>query len=83
MVVIRLARCGTTHNPKYRITVADSRRAARQRFIEIIGHYNPLAQGKAKKLELDVEKANEWIAKGAQPSSRVKSLLKQAESNSV
>ncbi|NQZ00155.1 MAG: 30S ribosomal protein S16 [Bdellovibrionales bacterium] len=77
MVRIRLARFGQKHDPRYRITVADQRRAAKKKFIEVIGHFNPSAQGKAVKLNVDMDKVNAWIAKGAQPTKRVKSLLKQ------
>jgi small subunit ribosomal protein S16 len=81
MVVIRLARGGAKHNPKYRITVADQRQWVKGKFIEIIGFYDPKAQGAAEKLKIDMAKANEWIKKGAQPTERVKSLLKQAASH--
>lgn len=79
MVVIRLARFGSKHKPRYRVTVADSRRAPRGKFIEILGHYNPDPKGQEKELVLNLEKANDWIKKGAQPTPRVKSLLRQAE----
>ena len=79
-VVIRLARCGRTHRPKYRVTVADSRRWLGGRYIEVIGQFNPMPQGKEKKLNLDMEKVQSWIAKGAQPSDRVKRLIKLADS---
>jgi len=79
MVVIRLARFGTKHSPKYRITVADSRRWLKGRFIEVIGHYNPAPRGKDVGLNIDLERANDWIRKGAQPSDRVKSLMRQAQ----
>lgn len=78
MVVIRLARFGSTHRPKYRVTVADSRKAATKKFIEVIGHFNPSPSGNDKGLVLDLDKANDWIKKGAQPSDRVKKLLKMA-----
>jgi len=77
MVVIRLARCGSTHRPKYRVTVADSRRAATGKFIEVVGIYNPSAQGKDPGLVMDLDKINGWIAKGAQPTKRVQSLMKK------
>ena len=80
MVVIRLNRGGSKKRPKYRVTVADSRAWLGGRFLEVIGYYNPSPRGAEKKLVLDVEKANEWIKKGAQPTSRVKSLLKLAQS---
>ena len=74
MVVIRLSRVGSKNNPKYRVNVADSRKAATGRFIEQIGHYDPL---KDKKLSIDKEKYESWIKKGAQPSQTVKSLYKK------
>ena len=46
MVVIRLSRCGAKHRPKYRVTVADSRRSAKGRFIEVIGQYNTFVKDK-------------------------------------
>ena len=79
MVVIRLARFGATHQPKYRITVADSRRAATGKFIEVLGSYNPSPQGKDPGLVFNVEKANEWIKKGAQPTRRVQSLIRKVQ----
>ena len=78
MVVIRLMRGGSKKRPKYRITVADSRRWLGGRFLEVIGNFNPQPRGTEQKLVLDVAKANEWIAKGAQPTLRVKSLLRMA-----
>ncbi len=80
MVVIRLNRGGSKKRPKYRITVADSRAWLGGRFLEVIGHYNPNPRGQDKKLVLDLDKANEWIKKGAQPTQRVKSLIKMAQS---
>jgi len=79
MVVIRLARFGKKHSPRYRITVADSRRWLNGKFIEIIGHYNPNPQGQEKEFSVDMEKVQSWIAKGAQPSDRMKSLLRKAQ----
>ena len=76
MVVIRLNRGGSKKRPKYRITVADSRAWLGGRFLEVIGYYNPSPRGQEKKLVMDVEKANEWIKKGAQPTDRVKSLMR-------
>ncbi len=78
MVVIRLNRGGSKKRPKYRITVADSRRWLGGKFLEVIGHYNPNPRGTEQKVVLDLAKAEEWIAKGAQPTPRVKSLMKMA-----
>lgn len=76
MVVIRLARTGTKHDPKYRITVADSRKYVTGRFIEVIGTYIPSPMGKQTKVTLNAEKAKEWLSKGAQPSETVRHVLK-------
>lgn len=78
-VVIRLARTGSKHEPRYRITVADSRRYATGKFLEVIGNYNPLASGQQKKVELDLAKVDAWIKKGAQPTDRVKHVIKLAQ----
>ena len=75
-VHIRLRRTGTTKKPAYRVVVADSRAARDGRFIEVIGHYNPLANPPLIKIE--TEKAVAWIKKGAQPSNTVKHLLARA-----
>jgi small subunit ribosomal protein S16 len=79
MVVIRLARFGKKHSPKYRITVADSRRWLNGKSIEVLGHYNPTPRGQETEFSCDMEKVQAWIAKGAQPSDRVKSLLRKAQ----
>jgi small subunit ribosomal protein S16 len=78
MVVIRLSRVGATHTPKYRVTVADSRKPTCGKFIEIVGTYNPNPRGKEKEVELNLEKVNYWISKGAQPTDRVKKIIKLA-----
>jgi small subunit ribosomal protein S16 len=79
MVVIRLARFGRKKDPQYRITVADSRRWLCGKYIEILGHYNPKPGGKAVELNMDMEKLNEWMKKGAIPSERVQHLIKKAK----
>ncbi|MGH7334863.1 MAG: 30S ribosomal protein S16 [Candidatus Rokuibacteriota bacterium] len=72
-VSIRLRRAGSSRRPTYRVVVADSRSPRDGRFIEIIGHYNPLTQPPTVKI--DRERAANWIAKGAQPSNTVKRLI--------
>ncbi len=78
MVTIRLARGGSKKRPFYSITVADQRFAPTKRFIERIGFFNPSARGGKEKLRVDLERAEHWISKGAQPSDRVVDLIKQA-----
>ena len=79
-VVIRLARFGKKHDPRYRITVADSRRYVTSKYLEVLGYYNPTPSKNEKKVVMDLAKANEWIKKGAQPSDRVRHVMKLAES---
>lgn len=75
-VHIRLRRAGRAKKPAYRVVVADSRCARDGRFLEVIGHYNPLTNPPTIKIEL--EKASAWIKKGAQPSNTVRTLLARA-----
>ncbi|MGM0563289.1 MAG: 30S ribosomal protein S16 [Pseudomonadota bacterium] len=78
MVVIRLTRGGSKKRPFYHLVAADKRRARDSRYIERLGFYNPSARGQELKLNLDRERIEYWIEKGAQPSDRVKALLKQS-----
>lgn len=74
-VKIRLRRMGAKKAPFYRIVVADSRYPRDGRFIEEIGYYDPTKDPIV--LKVDDEKAKSWIANGAQPTDRVKALLKK------
>ena len=76
MVKIRLRRMGAKKNPYYRIVVADSRMPRDGRCIEEIGSYDPTA--KPSMIQVDVEKAQNWIKNGAQPTDTVRGLLKKA-----
>jgi small subunit ribosomal protein S16 len=76
MVVIRLSRGGAKKRPFYHIVVADKQRSRNGRFIEQVGYFNPIASGKDVRLNIDIERIQQWIAKGAQPSDRVKYLIK-------
>ena len=76
MVKMRLFRMGDKKNPIYRVVVADSRKAMHGEYIDCIGHYEPTAN--PAKIEINVELAKEWIAKGAQPTETVKNLLVNA-----
>ena len=76
MVKIRLARVGGKKNAIYRVVVADSRSPRDGRNIETIGRYNP--QTDPSEIHIDVEKADTWIANGAQPTPAVKKLIKIA-----
>jgi small subunit ribosomal protein S16 len=75
---IRLRRVGRKKLPLYRIVVADQEAPRDGRFIEIIGTYNPKGTTAAEKVQVDADKARQWIQQGATPSDTVQSLLKQA-----
>ena len=79
MVIIRLARSGAKKNPYYNITVADERKPRDGAFIERLGFFNPTAQGQEERLRINLEKVDQWVAKGAQLSERVASLVKEAK----
>ncbi len=76
MVVIRLSRGGAKKRPFYHIIVANKARPRDGHFIERLGYFNPIASGKEAGLKLDLERVQHWIANGAQPSDRVKHLIK-------
>jgi small subunit ribosomal protein S16 len=78
-VKIRLRRMGAKKAPFYRVVVADSRSPRDGRFIEEIGYYNPTTE--PSEIKIDAEKANKWIANGAQPTETVKVLLKKCGIN--
>ena len=76
---IRMARAGTKKRPYYHIVVADGRSPRDGRFIERIGHFNPLvAKDAPDRLKLDLDKVKAWMVKGAQPSDRVMRFLDAA-----
>ena len=75
MVKIRLRRVGRKHKPIYRVVVANSRAPRDGKFIEIIGHYNPLTNPAA--VDINEEKALKWLNSGAQPTDTVYSLLRK------
>jgi small subunit ribosomal protein S16 len=73
-VKIRLARHGSKKAPFYRIVVADARSPRDGRFIDRVGSYNPRTN--PSEIQVNEEKAREWLAKGAQPTNQVRRLLK-------
>jgi small subunit ribosomal protein S16 len=73
-VVIRLKRAGAKNRPYFRIVAADSRRQRDGRFLEILGHYDPVA--KPYELVVHKDKVEAWLTRGAQPSEQVASLLR-------
>ena len=79
MVTIRLSRAGAKKRPYYHITVTDSRKPRDGRFIERVGFFNPIAQGKDTRLSIDHERVDYWVGTGATLSERVESLIKESK----
>lgn len=75
MVALRLNRQGTKDRPYYKIVAVDNRKRRDGRYIEQLGTYNPMQEG--ENYTLDLEKADAWISKGAQPSVTVASIIKK------
>lgn len=72
-VKIRLMRMGKTKSPYYRVVVMDSRAPRDGRYIDLIGHYDPRQEPSL--IEIDKEKAVDWLRKGAQPTEAAAKLL--------
>ncbi len=70
---MRLSRVGSVKNPIYRIVVVDARTRRDGRAIDTVGRYNPRTEPST--IEIDADKAKEWLAKGVQPSRTVRKLL--------
>jgi small subunit ribosomal protein S16 len=81
VVKIRLARVGSKKNAIYRVVVADSRSPRDGRNIETIGRYNP--QPNPSVVEIDLAKAERWLAEGAQPTPAVRKLIKIASASAA
>ncbi len=76
---IRLARGGSKKRPHYSIVATDSRMPRDGRFLEKLGTYNPLLPKDSEdRVKMNVERIQEWIAKGAQPTDRVSRMLEAA-----
>ena len=73
MLAIRLRRAGSKKRPFFRMVVADSRAARNSSFVEILGHYNP--RTKPALVDVDADRVNYWLTKGARPSDSVRTLI--------
>ncbi len=75
MLAIRLKRMGNKHRPFYRIVVSENDKRPRARAVEELGYYHPVAPGKP--VQIDTERAQYWISKGARPSDTVAGILRK------
>jgi small subunit ribosomal protein S16 len=76
MLSMRLMRFGTNKKPYYRIVVMEAKSSRQSRPKDFIGTYNPLSDPVT--FEIDLDKANSWLTKGAKPSQTVRSFLEKA-----
>jgi len=79
-VRIRLARHGRKKRPFYRIVAADSRMPRDGRYIERLGHFDPMADD--DHLTLDLERVDYWLSEGASPSDTAAGLIDKARAGS-
>ena len=73
MLVIRLRRTGSKKRPFFRVVVTDSAAARESSFVEVLGHYNPRTNPET--LDINRERLDFWLKKGAQPSDTVRTLV--------
>jgi len=76
-VRIRLRRIGAKKKPYYRIVAVDSRVSTRGKILELLGHYGPIEN--PVKVDIDIEKVDMWVKKGAQLSDTVRSILNKVK----
>jgi small subunit ribosomal protein S16 len=73
MLVIRMRRVGTTKKPYFRVVVTEAKTARESSFVENVGTYNP--RSKPAKVEINKERLQHWLKRGAQPSDSVRTLI--------
>jgi small subunit ribosomal protein S16 len=78
MLAIRMRRVGSKKRPFFRVVVAESTAARDGSFVEVLGHYYPRA--KPAKVDIDRERVQYWISKGAKPSDTVRTLMTRHQS---
>jgi small subunit ribosomal protein S16 len=77
MVIIRLKRLGSNHKPFYRVIVTDSRNRSAGAYLDLLGTYDP--KPKTEVIQIDREKLDAWVKKGARMTPKVESLVKRGQ----
>lgn len=72
---LRLTRKGAKKDPHYRVVVTEKSSARDGRFVEIVGYYNPAQE--PVRLNLELDRVDYWLQKGAQPTQTVRTLIKR------
>ena len=75
MLAIRLRRMGSAKKPYYRVVVTEARTARESSFVENVGTYNP--RSKPADVQINKERVQHWLSKGARPSDSVRTLLQK------
>ena len=75
MLSIRMTRVGSKKKPYFRVVVTEARSKRESDFVETVGTYNP--RTKPAKVELNKDRVQHWLGKGARPSDSVRTLLKK------
>jgi small subunit ribosomal protein S16 len=83
MVTIRLTRRGAKKTPFYHIVVTDSRMRQGGATLEQIGYFNPIPTGKQVRLQVELDRVDYWVSKGAKPSERVAELVSKHRRQAV
>ncbi|MDR3358308.1 MAG: 30S ribosomal protein S16 [Desulfovibrio sp.] len=73
-VKLKLTRLGSKKHPFYRVVAANDETRRDGRPLEFLGHYNPMLA--PAEVKLDMDKINAWLARGAEPTDTVRSLIK-------
>jgi small subunit ribosomal protein S16 len=81
MLAIRMRRVGSKKRPFFRVVVAESTAARDGSFVEVLGHYYPRAR--PAKVDIDRERVQYWISKGAKPSDTVRTLMARQQSEAA
>ena len=74
MVVIRMMRVGSKKKPYFRVVVTEARTARESSFVENVGTYNP--RSKPALVQINKERVEHWLKKGAKPSDSVRTLIR-------
>jgi small subunit ribosomal protein S16 len=76
-----MKKMGRRHRPFFRICATDSRKSRDGRVIEELGYYDPLVKETDARAILKSERIDYWLGVGAQPSDKVKTLIKKYGTN--
>jgi len=83
MIVIRLSRTGNKKRPFYHVVLADKRSPRDGRYVERLGFFNPIANGEAVEMKLNLKRIEYWVTNGAQVSGKIHYLIKKYKKSAM